>query len=79
MYVKIWRHQHTRVNAHTGPRRHARAPACHRHHMPRLVRAQAGIAHTLVCVIDQREGKGGGVYAGYLWPMMVCVQCLPRG
>jgi len=30
MYVKIRRHQHTRVHAHTGPRRHARAPA----HMP---------------------------------------------
>ena len=25
MYVKIRRHQHTRVHAHTGPRRHARA------------------------------------------------------
>ena len=32
MYVKIRRYQHTRVHAHTGPRRHARAPACHRHH-----------------------------------------------
>jgi len=41
MYVKIRRHQHTRVHAHTGPRRHARAPACHRHHIPRLVRRQA--------------------------------------
>jgi len=29
MYVKIRRHQHTRVHAHTGPRRHTRAPACH--------------------------------------------------
>jgi len=30
MYVKIRRHRHTRtrVNAHTGPRPHARAPAC---------------------------------------------------
>jgi len=27
MYVKIRWHQHTRVHAHTGPRRHARAPA----------------------------------------------------
>jgi len=27
MYVKIRRHQHTRVHAHTGPRRHTRAPA----------------------------------------------------
>jgi len=27
-YVKIRRHQHTRVHAHTGPRRPARAPAC---------------------------------------------------
>jgi len=36
MYVKIRRHQHTRVHAHTGPRRHTRAPACHRHrhHIP---------------------------------------------
>ena len=46
MYVKIRRHQHTCVHAHTGPRRHARAPACHRdrHHIPRLVRSisQAG-------------------------------------
>ena len=42
MYVKIRRHQHTRVHAHTGPRHHARAPACHRHHIPRLlVRRQA--------------------------------------
>jgi len=41
MYVKIRRHQHTRVHAHTGPRRHARAPACRRHHIPRLVRRQA--------------------------------------
>jgi len=56
-YVKIRRHQHTRVHARTGPRvnpvracthtrvhartgprRHTRAPACHRHHIPRLVR-----------------------------------------
>ena len=41
MYVKIRRHQHTRVHAHTGPRRHTRAPVCHRHHIPRLVRRQA--------------------------------------
>ena len=42
MYVKIRRHQHTRVHAHTaGPRRHTRAPACHRHHIPPLVRRQA--------------------------------------
>jgi len=41
MYVKIRRHQHTRAHAHTGPRRHARAPACRRHHIPRLVRRQA--------------------------------------
>ena len=41
MYVKIRRHQHTRVHAHTGPRRHARAPACRRHRIPRLVRRQA--------------------------------------
>jgi len=41
MYVQIRRHQHTRVHAHTGPRRHARAPACRRHHIPRLVRRQA--------------------------------------
>jgi len=27
MYVKIRRHQHTRIHAHTGPRRHTRAPA----------------------------------------------------
>ena len=33
MYVNIRRHQHTRVHAHTGPRRHARAPAGHRHHI----------------------------------------------
>ena len=42
MYVKIWRHQHTRVHAHTGPRRHTRAQACHRHHIPRLVRSCGG-------------------------------------
>jgi len=41
MHVKIRRHQHTRVHAHTGPRRHARAPAGRRHHIPRLVRRQA--------------------------------------
>jgi len=41
VYVKIRRHQHTRVHAHTGPRRHTRALACHRHHIPRLVRRQA--------------------------------------
>jgi len=35
MYVKIRRHQHTRIHAHIGPRRHARAPACRRHHIPR--------------------------------------------
>jgi len=29
MYVKIRRHQHTRVHAYTGPRRHTKAPACH--------------------------------------------------
>jgi len=33
MYVKIRGYQHTRVHAHTGPRRHARAPACRRHHI----------------------------------------------
>ena len=27
MYAQIRRHQHTRVHAHTGPRRHARAPS----------------------------------------------------
>jgi len=32
--------QHTRVHAHTSPRRHTRAPACHRHHIPRPVRRQ---------------------------------------
>jgi len=41
MSVKIRRHQHTRVHAHTGPRRHTRAPACHGHHIPRRVRRQA--------------------------------------
>jgi len=41
MYVKIRQHQHTRVHAHTSPRRHTTAPACHRHHIPRLVRRQA--------------------------------------
>ena len=43
MYVKIRQHQHTRVHAHTGPRRHARAPACHRHRIPRLVRRYKSI------------------------------------
>jgi len=38
MYVNIRRHQHTRVHARTGRRRHARAPACRTHHTPRLVR-----------------------------------------
>jgi len=39
MHVKIRRHQHTRVHAHahTGPRRHARAPACHRHHIRKSI------------------------------------------
>ena len=41
MYVNIWRHQHMRVHARTGPRRHARAQACRRCHIPRLVRGQA--------------------------------------
>jgi len=40
----IWQHQHTRVHAHTGPRRHARAAACRRHHNPTIY-AQAGISH----------------------------------
>jgi len=31
MYVKIRRHQHTRVHAHAGPRRHTRPLACRRH------------------------------------------------
>ena len=49
---KIRRHQHTRVHAHTGPRRHTRAPACHRHHIPRLVRRQlCGLAFTRYCLI----------------------------
>jgi len=30
MYVKSRRHLHTRVHARTGPRRHARDPACRR-------------------------------------------------
>jgi len=41
LHVKIRRHRHTQVHEHTGPRRHARAPACRRHHIPRLVRRQA--------------------------------------
>ena len=32
-YVQNRRHQHMRAHAHTGPRRHARAPACRRHHI----------------------------------------------
>ena len=58
MHVKIRRHQHTRVHAHTGPRRHARAPACRRHHIPRLVRRQAfrtdhqGSPSRVLCVGD---------------------------
>jgi len=43
VYIKI-RRQHTRVHAHTGPRRHARAPACRRHHNPTAC-LQAGIPH----------------------------------
>jgi len=31
MYVHIRRHEHTRVQARTGPRLHVRAPACRRH------------------------------------------------
>jgi len=67
MYVKIRRHQHTRVHAHTYPRRHARAPACCRHHIPRPTACpQAGIPHrppkaALVCVADQ---KGAGCCGG---------------
>ena len=51
---------HTRAYTRTqarGPRRHARAPACHRHHIPRLVRRQAfhtqtktTIGTTKICV-----------------------------
>ena len=32
MYVNTRRYQHMRVRTHTGPRRHARAPTCRRHH-----------------------------------------------
>jgi len=67
MYVKIRRHQHTRVHAHTGPRRHARAVAlsgvCHRHHIPRLVRRQAfHTDHTIgsPSLCDRPKGGGGG-------------------
>jgi len=62
MYVKIRRHQHTRVHAHTGPRRHTRAPACHRHQPSHGLSAGAGIPHevALVCVIDQGEGGERG-------------------
>jgi len=76
-YVKIRRHQHTRVHAHTGPRlRHAnaRAPACCvlqtqiSHPAPRLaVRRQQAfptqttIGIALVCVADQKGGGRGGV------------------
>jgi len=47
-YDKIRRHQHTRVHAHTGPRRHARTPACRRQppHIPHPTACpQAGIPH----------------------------------
>jgi len=47
-YVKIWRHQHTRVHAHTGPRRHARAPACHRHHIPWLSVRRQEITYIII-------------------------------
>ena len=67
MYVKIRRHQHTRVHAHTGPRRHAKAPACHRHHIPRLVRRQACHTQTTISIgspslCDRPKGgeRGGG-------------------
>jgi len=62
MYVKIRRHQHTRVHAHTGPRRHIRAPACHRHHIPRLVRRQAFHTdhHSSPSLCDRPRGGGGG-------------------
>jgi len=63
MYVKIRRHQHTRVHAHTGPRRHTRAPACHRHHIhiPRLVRRQAFHTdhHSSPSLCDRPRGGGG--------------------
>jgi len=54
MYVHIRRHQHTRVHARTGPRRHARAPACRRLYIPRLVRRQALHCHC-VCVSIRRH------------------------
>jgi len=43
MYVKIRRHQHTRAYTRTQARgaTPVRAPACRRHHIPRLVRRQA--------------------------------------
>jgi len=61
MYVKIRRHQHTRVHAHTGPRRQTRAPACHRHHIPRLVRRQAFHTdhHSSPSLCDRPRGGGG--------------------
>ena len=38
MYVKIWRHQHTRVHAHTGPWRHARGLGLTRGELRRVTR-----------------------------------------
>jgi len=35
------------AHARTGPRRHTRAPACHRHHIHPTARPQAGIPHRL--------------------------------
>jgi len=63
MYVKIRRHQHTRVHAHTVSRRHTRVPACHRHHIPRLVRRQAFHTDRRVgspSLCDRPKGRGGG-------------------
>jgi len=49
MYVTIRRHLYTRVSACTGPRRHARAPACRRHHTLRhaasLEPVRWGVSH----------------------------------
>ena len=47
--VKIRRHQHTHIyiyvaQTQTGPRRHARAPACCRHHNPTAC-PQTGVPH----------------------------------
>jgi len=65
MYVKIRRHQHTRVHAHTGPRRHTRAPACHRHHIPRLSAGRHSTQTTIgsPSLCDRPRGGGGIVVA----------------